>query len=594
MPVAVIVRTILIVLSLVCAAVGVAEQAEATPVSIEEARAAVLRGYETLDRAVGAKDVATIEQVYAKDAVFIAQGFAMTLPQFQTMLRDMLAATSEISQSTDLQSLTTEENGRFVAITKVRTRMVTAGSGAGTTSSTEILSVGKEDWRLTSAGWRIVRSADEGTPPRTFIDGVEQGVEAPLTSEERAAVVADLKSRARPLAAVDAGTDTADLAFLDSFVGDARIVALGESSHGSSEQFRMKRRIIEYLVERKGFTVVAFEANWADALATDRYVKGGEGSIETALSALGYWVWRTEEVKELLEWMREQNARRPPERRLTFAGIDIQQKKDPVSCVLDALQKAGETDHERAVRLYTYETPPDGASDEQIEAALDVARKRVREARSILEAAHDRIVPALSERDFQTARQCATVIVQALDNLGLGLLAGQLRDPAMADNVKWLADVDRPGEKIIVWAHNGHVGNQPTTMGESLRKMFGSSLVVIGQAVHDGEIRANPVIDGITRGSLLSLDGPVSIPLAAPAPGSLSDVVAGAEIPAFFLDLKGADGGALAHWLARPLRETSIGWPYDPSQPNTRTIVLPTTYDALIFIAKSSATTLAR
>ena len=112
-------------------------------------------------------------------------------------------------------------------------------------------------------------------------------------------------------------------------------------------------------------------------------------------------------------------------------------------------------------------------------------------------------------------------------------------------------------------------------------------------ASHHGEIRANPVKDGKIDGELYSVIGPVPMPLPAPAGGSVGDVLNAAGLPRYFLDLrKIAAASALGERLAKPQLETSIGWPYDPTKINARSIVLPGTYDGIVFIAESSATAL--
>ena len=561
------------------------------PATAEEARAAIIRGYQTLDQAIAAKDVAAFMKVFALDAKFVASGFEFGIIEFQPMLSNMLAPLVEVAQTTELEALEVIGD-KATASTRARMRMVAKGPD-GKLVVTEVLATGKDSWQASAEGWRITKTLE--TSQRMWIDGIELGTVTPLSAAEREAIAGELRTFVRPVAGVHAGTGFDDLAFLDDVVGDARVVALGESSHGSSEQFKMKHRIIEYLVRRKGFTVVAFEANWSATDLLDGYVKGGPGSAAAGLERLGYWVWRTEEVKSLIEWMRKENLSRQGQKLLSFTGFDMQLRDIPSPCVLDVFAKLGGPDQAKLQELYEAGSakssgPPKSAKE--LEVLLADIRGRAREALGIVDARRVALVAASSQSEFERARQCARVIVQNADNLDAGLSIS-VRDQAMADNVHWLADVAHRGEKIILWAHNGHVGVQAPAMGGHLRPLFGKDLVVIGFASHHGEIRANTIKDGKVEGELYSVVGPVPISLAAPAEGSVDDVLNSAGISRFFLDLrKVSTTSVLGQWLTKPQSETTIGWPYDPTKANARSIVLPDTYDGLVFIVRSSASVL--
>jgi erythromycin esterase len=125
-----------------------------------------------------------------------------------------------------------------------------------------------------------------------------------LSAEQCAAVVRDLCAHALPFRSALAGNGFDDLTGLDRLIGDARIVALGEASHGTAEFFQMKHRLLEYLVERKGFTVFAIEGNSPEAQVANPLIKTGEGDAGAALAAMYFWTWQTEEVSALLHWMR--------------------------------------------------------------------------------------------------------------------------------------------------------------------------------------------------------------------------------------------------------------------------------------------------
>jgi len=131
-----------------------------------------------------------------------------------------------------------------------------------------------------------------------------------------------LRENARPFATCEPAPRDADLAFLRGMVGDARIVALGEGTHGTHEFFQMKRRVVEYLAAHMGFTMFAIEANMPEAYRVNDYVLTGRGDPKALLKGLYFWTWDTDEVLGLIEWMREFN--RSGRGRIQFLGFDMQ------------------------------------------------------------------------------------------------------------------------------------------------------------------------------------------------------------------------------------------------------------------------------
>jgi erythromycin esterase-like protein len=173
----------------------------------------------------------------------------------------------------------------------------------------------RDTWMRQSDGWRLRQSE--------WLK--QERVVAPTDAETTKQVVRDLKCYAVRLASFEPGKELGDLAAFGRAVGDARIVALGEASHGTREFFQMKHRLLEYLVREKGFTVLAIEANWPESLAVDRYIKSGEGDPKAAIKEMYFWTWGTQEVLDLIEWMRAFNKAPGDHPILTFTSFDMQQ-----------------------------------------------------------------------------------------------------------------------------------------------------------------------------------------------------------------------------------------------------------------------------
>src|SRR5580704_6644017 len=131
-----------------------------------------------------------------------------------------------------------------------------------------------------------------------------------------------IRKNAIPLQTVEAGNGFNDMQPLKKVVGDARIVALGEATHGTREFFQLKHRMIEFLATRMGFTIFSIEANMPEAYRLNDYVLNGKGDPAELLKGMYFWTWDTKEVLEMIRWMREFNQ--SGKGRIEFTGFDMQ------------------------------------------------------------------------------------------------------------------------------------------------------------------------------------------------------------------------------------------------------------------------------
>ena len=131
-------------------------------------------------------------------------------------------------------------------------------------------------------------------------------------------------NNAHEIKTVDAGNGFEDLQPFKSILKDVQVVGLGEASHGTSEFFRMKHRALEFLVKEMGFTSFYIEASMTRCRYINDYVLYGKGNLDTATAIQGFVTWRVEEVKNMIEWMRQYNASVPDEKKVKFFGCDLQ------------------------------------------------------------------------------------------------------------------------------------------------------------------------------------------------------------------------------------------------------------------------------
>lgn len=136
-------------------------------------------------------------------------------------------------------------------------------------------------------------------------------------------LIAGISKQALPLS-----DGTEDYGALVQEIGDARFVLLGEASHGTHEFYRARAEITKRLIREKGFTAVAVEADWPDALLVNRYVRGGKplasGRTLESFTRFPSWMWRNADVLEFVHWLRAHNDRvRDPLKKAGFYGLDL-------------------------------------------------------------------------------------------------------------------------------------------------------------------------------------------------------------------------------------------------------------------------------
>ncbi len=194
----------------------------------------------------------------------------------------------------------------------------------------------------------------------------------PKSSPEEQAAVAWVRANAIPLKTVEAGNGFADMEPLAKVVGDARIVSLGEATHGTREFFQLKHRMVEYLATRKGFTIFSIEANMPEAYRLNKFVLEGEGDPKQLLKGMYFWTWNTQEVLNMILWMREFN--KSGKGHIEFTGFDMQTPTWPIKPVSDfLLARDPAYYHGTAEALYT-RVPKIKRQDAQQDFALATAR----------------------------------------------------------------------------------------------------------------------------------------------------------------------------------------------------------------------------
>ncbi len=379
-----------------------------------------------------------------------------------------------------------------------------------------------------------------------------------------------------------------DIDFLRDIVGDARIVSLGENTHGTRDFFEMKARVLRFLVEEMGFTAFAIEATWPEARRLDHYVRTGEGDPAVLLSGLYFWTWNTESVLEMIEWMRAHNEAGG---NVGFHGFDMQY---PGMALHNVREYVAAFDSARAGAVATdldclgrYANDPSGRfptaryGDQpdtyraDCGAELEGVQQALLDRRETYEAAS-------GEEAFAVALQSVRVTIQ----YHLMITGAQSRDQSMAENTVWIDRQLGPGARMVLWAHNFHASAQPGAQGSFLRRAYGDAMVIVGFSHEAGTFTAV-----LQRGS--SYLGLAEHTLGAPLPLSYEHYLSTPAAPRYVVDLRNRDtSSAGASWLAGPRSFRAIGCCYDPGTSHRywSQSPLPEWYDVVIHYASTRPT----
>lgn len=333
-------------------------------------------------------------------------------------------------------------------------------------------------------------------------------------------------------AVIDAPAGVPPKEALEELIGDARIVLIGESSHGTHEFYEARAAITRWLIEEKGFDGVAAEADWPDAYRVNRYVRGlgSDASADAALRGFERfpaWMWRNTVVRDFVDWLHAHNQRRrSTDRKQTgFYGLDLYSLHRSMKEVVDYLDNVDPVAAERARRRYgcfDHASADDGQAygysaafgagptceGQVIEQLVEMQRNGLQYARRDGLLAEDEAFYA--QMNAQTVRD-AEAYYRAM--FSGRVTSWNMRDQHMSHTLRALLthlDRDSGGRpsRIVVWAHNSHVGDARATevsgdgqltLGQLVREQYGDDSRLIGLTTYGGTVTAASSWGGIAE-----------------------------------------------------------------------------------------------
>ena len=397
-----------------------------------------------------------------------------------------------------------------------------------------------------------------------------RSLRAPAKSSHNPTVAKLIREAAEPIGDIEGSSVDALL----ERVGDARLVLLGEATHGTSEFYRMRAQITKGLIERRGFDFVAVEADWPDAARIDDYVLGNQPRSKidfTPFSRFPTWMWRNEEVHDFVGWLRSHNlGRKDPADRVGFHGLDLYSMFTSIAAVLAYLDDV-DPDAARVARARYGALTPWQKDPAAYGRAVLVGRYSSSET-AVVAMLRDMLNRRLDyvrndgERFFDAA-QNARLVANA-EGYYRAMYYGSakswnLRDSHMFDTLQSLLSFYGPDSRGVVWEHNSHVGNATATemsmrgelnVGQLCRAKFHERAYIVGFGTDHGTVAAAS-----------NWDEPMQRMRVRPSHvDSYERLFHDSGIPAFMLHLRNPRRAAVRDELLPPRLERAIGVVYRP------------------------------
>jgi len=393
-----------------------------------------------------------------------------------------------------------------------------------------------------------------------------------------------------------------DLRSLFDRIGDARIVMLGEASHGTHEYYTWRSHISKKLIEEKGFGFIAVEGDWPDCYRLNRFIKGYDKTHKDSRQVLHTfrrwptWMWANWEVAALADWMQEYNSMRTADKRIGFYGLDVYSLWESMDSIMNYLKKTDPTAlkaAEEAYRCFEPYSKDEGSS--YARATQFVPELCENEVVALLQKVRDRLPSYDSDHEnVFSAEQNALIAVNAEKYYRAMIQGGphswNVRDEHMAETLDRLLQFHGDHSKAIVWEHNTHIGDARATdmsdegmynIGELARMQHADKgVVLVGFGSYAGAVIAGKSWGAPTQ--IMELPGAKE--------NSLEDLLHKARAGNKLVLSDDLANNSI--FIENRIGHRAVGVVYHPAYEqygNYVPTILPLRYDAFIFIDQTEA-----
>lgn len=400
-------------------------------------------------------------------------------------------------------------------------------------------------------------------------------------------------------------SSAADLDPLLTAIGDARVVLLGEASHGTSEYYTWRAALSKRLIQEKGFNFIAVEGDWPDchevnvAIKQDEVTYGSAAKLLSTFNRWPTWMWGNWEIAALVDWLHAHNRQQPMEHRIGFYGLDVYSLWESLQQILHYVEKQGDGAVHAAHRAFRCFEPYGQDPQEYAEAVAFVSKDCEDEVTDMLHALRRQVRTqqpnGVPDREKQFAAEQNGLVAVNAERYYRAMLQGgsaswNVRDRHMMETLTRLLDLHGPGSKAIVWEHNTHIGDARYT------DMRRDDMVNVGQLAREAYGRDNvfAVGFGSYQGSVIAGKKWGATPEAMRVP----EATRGSWEHLLHQQLHGENALLLSdelrnnEALQQPIGHRAIGVVYRPEFErfgNYVPSVMPDRYDAFLFVDQTRA-----
>lgn len=330
---------------------------------------------------------------------------------------------------------------------------------------------------------------------------------------------------------------------------EVRIIGLGEATHGNVELQNLKKEVFQVLVENANCHVFALEADFGGAYRVNEYIHGGVGTAEEAVAELGFGLYRTDEMANLVEWLRTYNETVAEEKQISFYGFDMQRYDNNKEILLSYLAKVDE--ESRALLEENLQDLTDETVYTQTKQVNTKAAEYMKVFLGRMEEKQEDYISKSDEKSYKIAYACGECIMQNATIQSGSVVYNVARDQYMADKVETIMDLEQ-GARVFISGHNGHIQKKSpnvsyTCMGEQLAQKYGKAYFTIGTDFIEGKVN---VINGLGNETNVRIK----------AENALKEQVQNLNGNAFYFSVAVAsENEELSEIMHNPIRIVSIG-----------------------------------
>lgn len=351
---------------------------------------------------------------------------------------------------------------------------------------------------------------------------------------------------------------------LQDIFQNAKIFGFGEATHGTKEFQDLKDKFFRYLVLNSNVKTFAIEANYGDCLGIDSYIKGGEGDPKNLLRKIGYWIWNTNEIVSLIEWMKQYNSTQNKENQLSFIGIDVLNCQNASNILYKYVQNSSLPDNQKYLTVLN-----NYISNHNLK---NLRKKELEEHYLVLKSLELELKKLNDPNLWQLNNSILQYISMQIN------YTQNLRDELMFENINWL--VENNNSNIFICAHNSHIKKSNisfTPLGYHLKNKYSEKYYSAGFDFGSGSFNAWDIENNKIKKYVID----------EPLKKTSTEVFNNVSSDLYFLDFNKSDASPILNeFVMSKVLYRDIGSTYSPKMVQKEK--LKEAFDGIIFVKKSN------